>query len=332
MPPMRPHRPALQVSKKGLDDRGLQLNPTKCDNNPARSLSLDIHPPEAPGGWKVRQNNCFALLGAAFGPPDFRLRKLQQVLDRAEKLMTQLVRLQSPATAAVLAFASAGARSAAMPARCPRTASSSAPRKMRTFAHRLPSSKVDSATETPFSTHQASFPPSSSSTTSICGSPWADHNDTHDPNVAAAETQFRRNIREDAAWRPDGATHTQSYLSNLCGAHTLDTLMERACCWDADLTRAALQHRLRIPFLDQDTAPRVLGRFCDNAAACACAGDRNLRHTAVAHVCCDAAQEAGLRPPKEKRGSSNPAWSLMASHIGTVLTDLPTSGSPTRRR
>ena len=44
----------------------------------------------------------------------------------------------------------------------------------------------------------------------------------------------------------------------------------------------------------------VLDRFCDRAAVCA--GDLNRRDTAVAHVFCEAAQEAGLRSLREKVG------------------------------
>ena len=48
------------------------------------------------------------------------------------------------------------------------------------------------------------------------------------------------------------------------------------------LVRTVLQHRLRIPFLDQDSQcslrGHVLVRFCDHAAVCPCAGDRNLKH------------------------------------------------------
>ena len=53
--------------------------------HPSHTLSPDIHRP--PAGWKVRYDKCFALL-----------------VDRAEKLMTQLVRLQSlqPASTFVL--------------------------------------------------------------------------------------------------------------------------------------------------------------------------------------------------------------------------------------
>ena len=68
---------------------------------------------------------------------------------------------------------------------------------------------------------------------------------------------------------------------------------------DADLVRTALQPRLRIPFLGQDSqyplCDHVLDRFCDHAAVCLCAGDRNFRHNAIAHVFYEAALEAGLR-------------------------------------
>ena len=40
--------------------------------------------------------------------------------------------------------------------------------------------------------------------------------DTHDPDVTAAETQFRM----------DGAPRTWSCLSHLCDAHILNSLME----------------------------------------------------------------------------------------------------------
>ena len=49
--------------------------------------------------WRVRHDKCFASLKTAFGPPDFYLRKLQEKLDRVERLMTHLVRLQTMATA-----------------------------------------------------------------------------------------------------------------------------------------------------------------------------------------------------------------------------------------
>ena len=78
-----------------------------------------------------------------------------------------------------------------------------------------------------------------------------------------------------------GAVHSHSFLSSLCDAHTQDTLMAAATQWDrinlerqqipevdawlvgapasslfgwvADLIRTALQHRLHIPLVAQDT-------------------------------------------------------------------------------
>ena len=44
----------------------------------------------------------------------------------------------------------------------------------------------------------------------------------------AAQTLFPCIIHENGAWCPGGATCTQSYLSSLCAAHTLDTLMLHA--------------------------------------------------------------------------------------------------------
>ena len=114
-------RAFLTGSQRGLDDRGLEPNPTKCEYIPVKTLPQDIRAPEAPAGWKVRYDKCFAL-GAAFGHPDFCLRKLQEKLDRAERLATQLVRLRSLATAH-------GARSA--PVRFSRTASTFVPSRCR---------------------------------------------------------------------------------------------------------------------------------------------------------------------------------------------------------
>ena len=88
-------------------------------------------------------------------------------------------------------------------------------------------------------------PFSCSSRTAQCGSLWSDYNDTVDPDVSAAETQFRRNIREGSAWRPGGATRTQGYLSNLCDAHTLDTVMEQS----TEGTRSPLNYT-RFPGLE----------------------------------------------------------------------------------
>ena len=96
----------------------------------------------------------------------------------------------------------------------------------------------------------------------------------------------------------EGATRTQNHLSNMCDAHT------HLFHWDADLTRAAVQHRLRIPFRDQDTrcplCGSVLDRFCDLAAVRPCAGDRECRHKAIAHVFYEAAHEARHRPLNTK--------------------------------
>ena len=123
---------------------------------------------------------------------------------------------------------------------------------------------------------------SSSSTAALCNSLWYAYNDTHDLDGAAADTQFRRNIHEDAAWRPDGSARTQSDMSNLRDAHTLGTLMQHATHgdqisragdwlvggsnsplfdWAADLTRTALPHR--ILFLDQDTQCPMCGQVLE---------------------------------------------------------------------
>ena len=52
----------------------------------------------------------------------------------------------------------------------------------------------------------AGFLASSSNTAAHCKSLRGAYNDTHHPDVAAAESQFRHNIREDVAWRRDGSS------------------------------------------------------------------------------------------------------------------------------
>ena len=47
---------------------------------------------------------------------------------------------------------------------------------------------------------------------------------------------------------------------------------------------------------------QVLDRFCDRVAVSPCAGDRTRRRDAIAHVLYESAQEASLRPQKEKAG------------------------------
>ena len=58
----------------------------------------------------------------------------------------------------------------------------------------------------------AVFLASSSSTASFYSLRSVFH-DAHNPDVTAAEMQFRHSMREDAAWRPDGASRT-------CAPHT----------------------------------------------------------------------------------------------------------------
>ena len=85
--------------------------------------------------------------------------------------------------------------------------------------------------------------------------------------------------------------------------------------------RTALQHRPRIPSLDQDAqcpvCGQVLDRFCDHVVVCPCGRDRNRRHTAVAH----ASVHRRRRPV-----CSKPVRTLTAFHSGPALVDLPTFG------
>ena len=213
--PARPWRPALQASnedstteatgKPGHD--GVQFDTTSALLFWA--LPSD-HPTSAPANVKKKRN-------------------------RAVRLMAPLVCLQSPATAL-------GVRSAIMPKRYLRAASSSS------VLHKCKLSSRTASAESPKSSllrrrgsrtgldqkkcfgvrepvlhSSAVFLASSSSTTSLCSSLWSEYNDTPDPNGSAAETQLRRNSRDDAA-RGQMARFALGTTCLNCEAHTLDTL------------------------------------------------------------------------------------------------------------
>ena len=85
-------------------------------------------------------------------------------------------------------------------------------------------------------------------------------------------------INNDAAWHSSGPTHNQRYLSNLCGAHTVHTLVTSAtqddrmsqtpqapsagarCFFDCDpeLVRTELRHRLCVPFFPKGQAVHLV--------------------------------------------------------------------------
>ena len=120
----------------------------------------------------------------------------------------------------------------------------------------------------------------SSSTAALCNSLWDAYNDTHDPDVAATESQ----IRDDAAWHPDSSARSQSSLSNLCDARTLDTLTQQVTYGDQislelHHARAWLAGGPNSPLFDWDAdlTPSPPNRACDRAAVWPCAGDRRER-------------------------------------------------------
>ena len=205
-------------------------------------------------------------------------------INRAERLMTQLVRLQPLAKARQISH---------VLARCLPDSLHLCAQRMQTSLknclggviqvpitedvgseHQPPSRKAVSALDTLFSTpRQAAWPRAAAQ------HPFATASGLRTTIPTIPTGPFRHSIWEDAAWRPHDETRTHSYLSNWCDAHALDFIMERATQWgrislklhqvprggdwpvgganslfsdwDADLTRTPLQHRL--PFLDQDT-------------------------------------------------------------------------------
>ena len=60
--PTKPRRSSSHF-KEGQDDRGLQLNAATCERVRAKLLPTCVHLLEAPTGWTVRRDKCFALYG-----------------------------------------------------------------------------------------------------------------------------------------------------------------------------------------------------------------------------------------------------------------------------
>ena len=75
---------------------------------------------------------------------------------------------------------------------------------------------------------------------------------------------------------------------------------------DSSLFRVSLKRRIRAPIFEADAVCPCCGeamdRWADHALVCACAGDRTVRHNAVRNQVCADAQDASLRPEREKAG------------------------------
>ena len=172
----------------------------------------------------------------------------------------------------------------------------------------------------------------------LCSILGSECNDTSDPDVSAAEMQFRRIIGEDASWRPDDSSRTQSLTCPTCASHTLLTPWWanppkstgfslnytrspglEFCCWEdpthvsstgtPTLFALPVVHRLRIDLVDQDSQCPKKDRSSIAFAITPLSAhvrDRNLRLFAIAHVFHEATQEAGLHPQKEKAGLLQP--------------------------
>ena len=100
----------------------------------------------------------------------------------------------------------------------------------------------------------AAFLASSSSTAALCNRR-LDADDTPDPAVDVAGTEFRRTIHDDAAWRPSGTTSTQQATQRnrmslephqvpVAGAWLVGGPNSVLIDCDNELNQTALQHRI----------------------------------------------------------------------------------------
>ena len=272
--------------------------------------------------------------GRCFRPPG--LRKLQEIWTAPRCSSASTLR---PPPSSSFAVASAGTRSPIMSARCSPDSLRLCGPKMQTSPNkRLGEGGIGS--RDPGLHSLAAFLASSSSTTSLCRSLWPGCNDTHDPDVAAAEAHFRRAIRE----RPGDpmAPHALIATCPTCVMPTHWTL-----CWNkpskgtrspsnytrspvlkpgwedpTHLSLAGMPPLFAPPCSTTFASPswtrthsapfygQFLDRFCDHAAVCPCAGGCNLRHNAIA-----------LCLPQSKPAAGLPA-----------TTHLPRLDSPWERR
>jgi hypothetical protein len=150
------------------------------------------------------------------------------------------------------------------------------------------------------------------------------------------EGTLRASMLEAAAWQREGKTISQRELSGLVdaasrqrllddeqadatfGAHVSLNSISGAGVWltappasdgrhmDVPLFKIELRRRLRIPVFDEEgfcpCCGHALDRFGDHAIACACAGDRTIRHNAVRDAMFKGAHDANLSPEREKAG------------------------------
>ena len=230
-------RAAFGSWEKGLDS-GLQLGPTKGASTSQASPHW-TSTRFSPTGWKVRHDQNIALPGATFGPQDFWLRKRDKKLDRAERLMTQLVRIKS---SSCFAFCLLWSTSIIMLARCPR----------RVFFF-CASPKCRHSLRNCFweSLHSlAAFLALSSSASSIYNSLW--------PNTTTHTTPTYQVSLE---------LHPIPWGRRTVGRRTQLTSFELARQHCTNRLATPPSHPLLQPGLTlRPVQPTLLGRFCDHAA------------------------------------------------------------------
>ena len=246
------------------------------------------------------------MLGAALGPSDFCSPDFSTKLDRADSLMSQLIRLQSPVTALVpLHFCLSWCQITTL-ARCHSKVLSSARNrcKLRTNAAWESSSTFrsrmtpgDPVPHQPLAWHPAVAQTPSART---CGLRTVV---TSDPQRSRRWHSFSGNDspRRSLALRGTGS-QPQTHLSKVTQGdrssleiHQVPARLGLAPGWNPELLQTAPQHRLPISILTRETQCSL--RFTDHAAVCGCAGDRSRPHNA---------DEAGLHPPKQEGGLLQP--------------------------
>ena len=187
--------------QKGLDDRGLQLNPVKSKQTQAKPLHPDIHPSEPRQDWRFDTTNASLV------------KALELLLPQT--LMTQLVRLQSlPPPSSSFASASAHARDSLF---LLRYTGASLPQALLWSASssRMTPPRSGSDQEG-WPGHQGPRPPLTSRLPGIqqqrrlCDNQWDSFCATSDTHGGRRHATSHR----APAWQPGGLVYSQQFLSD----------------------------------------------------------------------------------------------------------------------
>ena len=191
---------------------------------------------------------------------------------------------------------------------------------------------------------------------------WSEFKDAQDSDVTGAESQIRLSVREDAAWREDGAsglgaTHSEQHVQLVrrtflgvtdgkfqprrpdpelhqvfeAGAWLVEGANSPLSDWDADLTRTAVQHRLRIPFLTRTRSAPCPAKSLTVLVTMPSVLALGSQPKTYCGRPCLPRSRPGSRPSALERDSRPAPAQTPTDSLEAATTDPPTSGYPMGR-